>query len=308
MPISRRDFLASSAAAAAASTMAGPAFAHLVQPPPAQPVFTAIRRNVGFFTMRGGTIGYLVDPAAVAVIDSQFPAEAKACLEGLNQRSNGRAVDLLINTHHHGDHSGGNISFKGAAKRVVAHTKADEHMRHPPGGQPPADGLFPDTTFGDSWRADVGDERIIARHYGRAHTSGDAVITFERANVAHMGDLLFNGRHPVIDRPAGASITNWMAMLDRVPRDHATDTIYIFGHARPGLAVTGSQTELAQFRDYLGALLEFVRTQVKAGKSRVEVLAMREPLAGFEAFGPFGSASARDPITVAYEEVAAGTE
>ncbi len=306
MTISRRDFLASSAAAAAASTIAGPAFASLVQPPPAQPVFTAIRRNVGFFTMRGGTIGYLIDPGAVAVVDSQFPAEAKACLEGLNQRSNGRAIDLLINTHHHGDHSGGNISFKGTAKQVVAHAKADEHMRQPPGGQPPAEALFPDTTFGDSWRADVGDERIVARHYGRAHTSGDAVITFERANVAHMGDLLFNGRHPVVDSGAGGSMTNWMAMLDRVPKDHASDTIYIFGHARPGLAVTGSQAELAQFRDYLGTVLEFVRAQVKAGKSRVEVLSMREPLAGFESFGPFGAASARDPLTVAYEEVTAG--
>lgn len=306
MPMSRRDFLASSAAAAAASAIARPGFARMIQPPPAQPVFTALRRNVGFFTMRGGTIGYLIDPAAVAVVDSQFPAEAKACLEGLNQRSNGRAIDVLINTHHHGDHSGGNISFKGAAKRVVAHAKADEHMRQPPGGQAPAEALFPDTTFSDSWRTDVGDERIIARHYGRAHTSGDAVITFERANVAHMGDLLFNGRHPVVDRGAGASITNWIAMLERVPQDHASDTIYIFGHARSDLPVTGSQAELGQFRNYLTALLEFVRTQVKAGKSRTEVLAMREPLAGFEAFGPFGAANPRDALTVAYEEVTSG--
>ena len=306
MTISRRAFVASSASAAVATSFARPALARVLQQPAAQPVFTAIRRNVGYFTMRGGTIGYLIDPSAVAVVDSQFPAEAKACLEGLNQRSRGRAIDVLINTHHHGDHSGGNVSFKGAAKRVVAHAKADEHMRQPPGGQAPAEALFPDTTFGDRWQADLGDERVVARHYGRAHTSGDAVITFERANVAHMGDLLFNGRHPVVDRAAGAHMANWIAMLDRVPRDHSADTIYIFGHARAGLPVVGGQAELAQFRDYLTAVLEFVRTQVKAGKSQVEILAMRDPLAGFDAFGPFGAAHARDPLTVAYEEVTAG--
>src|SRR5687767_529532 len=200
MTISRREFFLTSAAAAGLAAVSRNAFGIASQQQTATPVFTPIRRNVGFFTMRGGTIGYLVNAGGVAVVDSQFPAEAKACLDGLNERSGGRPVDLLINTHHHGDHSGGNLSFRGSAKKVVAHAKANEHMRQPPGGQPPADQLFPDTTFTETWTADVGDERIRAKHYGRAHTSGDAVITFERANVAHMGDLMFNQRHPVVDR------------------------------------------------------------------------------------------------------------
>jgi len=144
---------------------------------------------------------------------------------------------------------------------------------------------------------------VTARHYGRAHTSGDIVVTFERANVAHMGDLMFNQRHPVVDRPAGATLRGWMSVLERVPKDHAADTVYIFGHANTGLPVTGDQRDLARLRDYFGALLGFVETQVKAGRTRDEILAMREPLAGFESFGRFGQASARDPLTVAYEEV-----
>ena len=167
--------------------------------------------------------------------------------------------------------------------------------------------LYPDTTFTHIWSAEVGDERIVARHHGRGHTSGDAVITFERANVVHMGDLMFNQRHPVIDRGAGASIRNWTRLLDQVVNAHARDTIYIFGHAGTGLPVTGSSAELLKFRDYLGALTTFVERQVAAGRSREEVLAMREPLAGFEAWGPFGQASARDPLTVAYEEVTTGS-
>ena len=306
MSISRRDFLATTAAAAVAGTLGRPSFVSALQGQAASPVFTPIRRNVGFFTMRGGTIGYLMNSNGVVVVDSQFPPEAKACLDGLNERSGGKPVDLLLNTHHHGDHSGGNISFRGSAKKVVAHAKANEHMRQPPGGQPPADQLFPDTTFTETWTADVGDEKIRAKHYGRAHTSGDAVITFERANVAHMGDLMFNQRHPVVDRAAGATLKGWMTVLERTPKDHSNDTIYIFGHGNTGLPVTGSAADLAKFRDYFGALLAFVDSQVKAGKSRDEVLAMRDPLKGFESYGRFGQANPRDALTCAYEEVTAG--
>jgi len=303
MSLSRREFLVTSAAAAVAGKLVQPAFALAQQGPAPQPVFTAIRRNVGFFTMRGGTIGWMVNPGAVVAVDSQYPAEATACLNGLNERSGNRPVDFLINTHHHGDHTGGNISFRGAAKKVVAHVKADEHMRQPPGSQPPADQLFPDTTFTETWSADVGDERVSAKFYGRAHTSGDAAITFERANVVHMGDLMFHQRHPVVDRAAGATLRGWMTVLDRAMRDHANDTIYIFGHTGTGLPVTGSQADVTRFKDYMGALLAFVETQVKAGKSRDEVLAMRDPLPGFENFGRFGQPGPRDALTCAYEEV-----
>jgi cyclase len=305
MSTNRRDFLASSAAAALVAAFGRPALTHGLPARVQGPVFTPIRRNVGYFTMRGGTIGYLVTADAVVVVDSQFPVEGKACLEGLNDRSGNRPVDFLINTHHHGDHTGGNVSFRGAAKKVVAHVKAAEHMRQPPGGQAPSDQLYPDTTFTENWSADVGDERVMARYYGRAHTSGDAVITFERANVVHMGDLIFNQRHPVVDRAAGATMRNWMTVLDRTARDHTADTVYIFGHANTGLPVTGGQTELARLRDYFGALLAFVESQAKTGRTRDEILALRDPLKGFETFGPFGQPSPRDALTCAYEEVTA---
>jgi len=171
----------------------------------------------------------------------------------------------------------------------------------------PPEQLYPDTTFTDKWSADVGDEKVSAKFYGRAHTSGDVVVTFERANVAHMGDLMFNQRHPVVDRAAGALLRSWAQILDRVPKDHDKDTIYIFGHSNTGLPVVGSDKELATFRNYIGALLAFVEAQVKAGKSRDEILAMRDPLKGFESFGRFGQANARDPLTCAYEEVTTGT-
>lgn len=313
MSTSRRKFLATSAGTAGAAIALGPTAAVglrwpglAAQAQQPEPLFTPVRRDVGIFTMRGGTIGWLVNADAVAVVDSQFPAEAAACLAGLNERSGGRGVDCLVNTHHHGDHSGGNVSFRGAARRVVAHAQAAEHMRQPPGGQPPADQLFPDTIFSDTWSADVGDERVTARHFGRAHTSGDAVITFEQANVAHMGDLLFHRRHPVVDRAAGATLRGWMQVLDRTVAEHARDTIYIFGHAAAGLPVTGTWTDLIRFRDYIGAVLDHVERQARSGRSRDEILAEPGPFEGFEDYGPFGQPGAREIRSCAYEEVTAG--
>ena len=304
MSPTRRSFLVSTSVAAATGSFLRPRSTHAQQQAP-EPTFTPIRRNVGYFTMRGGTIGWLVNDDAVVAVDSQFPAEASACLAGLDARSGGRQLDALVNTHHHGDHSGGNASFRGRARRVVAHRMADEHMRNPPGGEPPEGQLFPDTTFTDSWSTDVGDERVVARHYGLAHTSGDAVITFEQANVAHMGDLLFHRRHPVVDRAAGATMRGWMQVLDRTVADHARDTVYIFGHAAAGLPVTGTFTDLERFRDYLGAVLDFADRQLRAGHSAEEVLAMRDPLRGFEDYGSFGQRGDRESLTCAVAEVQA---
>jgi cyclase len=313
MSPSRRDFLVTSAAAMLGTAFGRPLFAQSGPRWLRQQDFTPIRRNVGYFTMRGGTVGWLVNPGGVAVVDTQFPAEARALLAGLQSRSGNRDVDVLLNTHHHGDHTAGNGVFRGVARRVVAHTMADEHLRRAPGtAQPPAaqpdapEQLFPDTTFTHTWTADVGDERIVARHHGRGHTSGDAVITFERANVVHMGDLMFNQRHPLVDRPAGASLRNWINILDQTVAGHTADTIYIFGHAGAGLPVTGGPTELLRFRDYITALLAFVEAQARAGRSREDVLAMRGPLEKFESFGQFGQPSPRDPLTVAWEEVTTG--
>ena len=302
---SRRHFLAGSTLALVGGAVARPSLVTAWQqapaaPPPVTPVFTAIRRNVGFFTGRGGTIGYLLDPGGIVVVDSQFPDSAKMCLDGLNERSKNRAIDFLINTHHHGDHTGGNLVFKGAAQKVVAHAKSAEHQRQPPGRPAPTtEQLYPDTTFTDSWRSQVGDEWVRAKYYGNAHTGGDAVITFERANVAHMGDLMFNRRLPVVDRPAGASLKNWATVIERAAADHTTDTVFIFGHGGTNQPVTGSRADLMVMRDFLNGLLAFVQAEIRSGKTREQILAIRTPVPGFDTHGPLTEVV----LTAAYGEL-----
>src|SRR5262252_3888021 len=156
--ISRRRFLATSGTALAlapmgrllAQTTAQATAPAAPQAPRFTPVFTPIRRNVEFFTGRGGTIGYLINSGGVIVVDSQYPDAAKAFLDGLGERTNHRPVDVLLNTHHHADHTGGNVAFKGVAKTIVAQTrvpglqKADNDA-----AATPVEQLYADATFED---------------------------------------------------------------------------------------------------------------------------------------------------------------
>ncbi len=313
MSQSRRDFLAVSTVGVVASTFGRPALvrAWQQQPAPITPLFTAIRRDVGFFTARGGTIGYLINANGVAVVDSQYPDSAKLCVDGLQERSKNRGVDILINTHHHADHTGGNPAFKGIAKKIVANKRAAELQQQvyddavkaatAKGGAAPAGILVADRTFTDTWSESVGDEKLTAKTYTPAHTSGDAIVFFEKANVVHLGDLMWNRVHPVIDRAAGASIANWIKIMDAISRVHDKDTIYIAGHTNAKFPATCSQSDLAMMRDYLSSLLAFVSFQIKGGKSRDEIIAMKDVLPNFTDHGPLLARS----LTPAYDELTA---
>jgi cyclase len=295
--VGRRELLAQTAPGAPAA-----------QTPPteATPVFTELRRNVGTFTARGGTIGWLINPGGIAVIDTQFPDTAKLCLDGIKTRAANRGIDVVINTHHHGDHTGGNGAFRDAAKKIVAHQRVPELMKMAAANAqkanpnaPPLTITVPDTTFPDTWKTDLGDEVVSAKYYGPAHTGGDIVIRLERANIAHMGDLMFNRRHPFIDRAAGASIAGWISVLERVTKELPNDTLYIFGHSGPKFPVTGAKADLDLQRDYFNALLDFTRAQIKGGKTRDEFIKSTETLDRFPDHGPLIERT----LSAAYDEV-----
>lgn len=265
--------------------------------------FRALRRNVGLFVGRGGTIGWLVNRDGIAVVDSQFPDSARSFLNGLEGR-NGRPVDLLVNTHHHGDHTAGNPVFRPETHRIVAHARARE-LHEATGGDDAREGLA-DEVFETSRSFDVGDERIHLRHYGPAHTGGDCTIHFERADVVHMGDLVFNRAYPFIDRPGGASIRGWIELLEAVEREHGEDAVFVFGHGRPEFGVTGTGADLRVQRDFLSALLEEAGRAVARGRSREE-LTSTETLPAFpdhRALTPRLDLGAA--LGVAYDELSGG--
>ena len=100
---------------------------------------------------------------------------------------------------------------------------------------------LPKTTFTGNWSTNLhdGKESISLTHFGPAHTGGDAVVHFENANVAHLGDLLFNRRFPYIDPGAGGDIQNWPSVLKSIRQRYDRNTIYVFGHAAEDYPVFG---------------------------------------------------------------------
>jgi glyoxylase-like metal-dependent hydrolase (beta-lactamase superfamily II) len=232
-----------------------------------------LRRDIGIFRERGGTIGWLANKAGTVVVDTQFPEQAGHFLAEL--RNIGQVpIDLLINTHHHGDHTGGNVVFKDIAGKILAHENSKiNQMNTAAKNGNEAEQVFPTATFGDRWQQEVGKEIVDLQYWGPAHTNGDAIIHFQKANIVHCGDLVFNRRYPYIDKAAGARIDNWIEILQQMQAYFDRDTLFIFGHAREGFPVTGDKTDLAAFADYLTALLEHVGTQLAAGRTKEEVLA-----------------------------------
>lgn len=231
-----------------------------------------VRGGVSVFSEKGGTIAYLNSPKGMVVVDSQFPEQSQHLIDELKKQST-NPFKLLINTHHHGDHSAGNIAFKGLVEHVVAHQNSLLNQKTVTQKQKTEEKqLYPDVTFSDTWKQKVGKERIKAYYFGAGHTNGDAIIHFEHDNVAHMGDLIFNRRYPFVDRAAGANINNWIKVLDKTLNTFDNETIFVFGHAFDPEKIMGNKEDIKAFKDYLEKLLVFTDSQIKSGKSKEEVM------------------------------------
>lgn len=234
--------------------------------------FKLLRNNVGIFTEQGGTIAWLSNNAGMVVVDSQFQNSAMNLIAELKKTSE-KPLQYLINTHHHGDHTGGNIAFKGFAEKVVGHVNCLENHQKTATAQKSEDKqLFADTVFKDQWKAKVGSEQIQADYLGAAHTNGDIIVHFENANIAHMGDLMFNRRYPFIDKSAGANIQSWTEVLEKAIAKYDNDTLFIFGHSLDPEKVTGKKEDLRAMQNYLEKLLLFVKAELKAGKTKEEIM------------------------------------
>ena len=273
MKLSRRElFATSSVALGSFAHVFGQTPAAPATPPPPQTSFDPLRGNVGIFTGRGGTIGMLVAADANVVVDTQFADTAKIALGNLKQM-NPRQIDVLINTHHHGDHTSGNNVFRPAAARHVAHRNVPALQKtQAAAAKAEAQQSYADTLYDTTWSEKLGGETVSLKYYGPGHTSGDSVVTFQNANVVHMGDLMFYLRHPRVDRGAGASIKNWISTLESVVKDHGADTIYVAGHAKTNLPVTVTRADLLKFRDYFSGLLAYVQKGIASGRAAAEIV------------------------------------
>lgn len=232
--------------------------------------------DIGIFSEKGGTILFYLSKEGIVVVDSQFPDSSAHLIDALKEKTS-NPFRLLVNTHHHSDHTSGNIAYKELVKHVVAHENSKANQERVAREQKKEDSqLFPDITYATSWCEKTGNENICLHHFGAGHTNGDSMVHFQESNIVHMGDLVFNRRHPYIDKTSGASIANWIIVLEKALSYFDKKTQFVCGHSGNGYDVMLAATDLRRFADYLGNLLKLVGDELKAGKKLEEILKLKE--------------------------------
>ena len=293
----RRRFLQKSLFSLGVFTFGKTEILHAMQIDPWK--ITMLNDDIGIFTEKGGTIAFHLSKDGITVVDAQFPDTAPHLIAELKKMKD-QPLRLLINTHHHGDHTSGNIAFKGITSRVLAHKNSLVNQQRVAVANKNEDKqYYPNQTFDNQWSEDIGQEKVSLYYYGAAHTNGDALVHFEKSNIVHVGDLVFNRRHPFVDRSAGANMKSWMSVLDSALKKFDNKTIFICGHSGENYDVKGSKDILLSFRDYLENVLNFVESEIKSGKSKDEILKATQIPGSPEWSGD----GIERPLTAAYEEI-----
>ena len=255
--------------------------------------------DIGVFTESGGTILFIRKKEGVVVVDAQFPESARHLIDEIKKQTD-KPFHLLINTHHHGDHTAGNIAFKGLVPHVLAHENSKINQQRVGVEKKTEDQqLYPDLTYTDTWCEDFGKEKICLHYFGPGHTNGDSLVHLQHSNIVHMGDLVFNRRHPFIDKTAGAEIANWITLLQKATDTFGKKATYVCGHAAKDYDIVLNAADLLAFRDYLGNLLSFTEVAIKAGKTKDEILKATEIPGSPEWKGD----GIERPLTAAYIEL-----
>jgi cyclase len=230
--------------------------------------------NVYVLFGEGGNIGVTVGNDGVAIIDDQYDRMAPKIRAAVAMLSD-KPIRFVINTHWHGDHTGGNAALGRIGSVIVAHGNVRKRLsvesvnslsgRVNPAAPPEA---LPIVTFDQSVSLHLNGDTLDVIHVNDAHTDGDAVIRFRNANVLHMGDTFFNGLYPFIDTSSGGSVTGLIAALDRVLATVDDNTKIIPGHGP-----VSTKADLQSYRDMLATVRDRVLKLVRAGKTQDQVLA-----------------------------------
>jgi glyoxylase-like metal-dependent hydrolase (beta-lactamase superfamily II) len=222
----------------------------------------------------GGNLGLSVGEDAVFLVDDQFAPltpKIKAAIAAVSARP----VKFVLNTHWHYDHTGGNENLGKEGTVIVAHDNVRKRMsteqfmaamnrREPPSPR----AALPVVTFNDGVTFHINGDSVVVTHVPPAHTDGDAVVHFTRANVVHMGDL-FVGGLPFVDLSSGGSIHGIIGAAEKVLAMTNASTKIIPGHG-----ALADRARLQAYHDMIVALRDRMRAEIAARKTIDQVLAM----------------------------------
>ncbi|MEN3157217.1 MBL fold metallo-hydrolase [Alkalimonas sp. NCh-2] len=213
---------------------------------------TELSPGLYMLTGAGGNMAALTGDDGILLIDAQFAEMAGKIEAKLSELAEGQALQVLVNTHFHGDHVGGNAKLA-ADSRIIAHDNVRKRLQAD--SNFPAEGL-PNLTFSDQLSLHMNGQHILLTAMQPSHTDGDSIVWFKAANVVHMGDLMFEGRFPFIDTNAGGNLQAYMDVTRHVIASIDANTRVIPGHGeltnRAGLEreLRMMEATLAQVQQY----------------------------------------------------------
>ena len=222
---------------------------------------TKVAGNVYMLEGSGGNIGASVGEDGIVIVDDQFAPLAdkiKAALKGVTNKP----VRFVINTHFHGDHTGGNAMFQKDAP-VIAQDNVRKRLEAGGGDRKPAPkDALPIITFDHDVTVHLNGEDIHALHFASGHTDGDSIIFFPKSNVVHMGDDFVTYGFPFIDLKSGGSVEGMIAAVDDVVGKLPADVKVIPGHGP-----ISNLDDVRKFSAMLKATLAAVQNALKQGKT-----------------------------------------
>ena len=214
----------------------------------AEIVTTAVGDNLYMLAGRGGNIGLSIGDDGAFLIDDKFAPLSDTILAAVAELTD-KPVRFVVNTHWHGDHTGGNANMAQQGAIVVAHHRVRERlaagrpasgaMRAVPGASGPA---LPVLTFEDGVTFHWNNDTIVVRHVARSHTDGDSFVLFQGANVIHTGDVFITSGYPFVDTASGGRVQGFIDNARLLLELADADTVIIPGHGD-----LGSRADVEQF-------------------------------------------------------------
>ena len=233
-----------------------------------------ITDNIYMLKGSGGNIGVLTGKDGTLMIDDQF-APLSNKINGAIKTLDPGEIKFLINTHVHGDHSGGNENFSKMGVTVVAHDRVRERMMNPYVDRdnkttPPRDSkAWPVLTFMDKIGLHLNDEDIDVVYLDKGHTDGDVVIHFKKANIFHTGDAFVRYGYPFVDLSRGGSFNGFVSALDKMLLLMDDNSKVIPGHGE-----LATKADVKIFRDKLTDIRDQVAAALKKGKKIEDIAAL----------------------------------
>jgi cyclase len=235
--------------------------AYTQNPPPPQLTMNQVKDDLYEIVGDGGNVAVYITNEGVILVDDKFEQDYDQIMAKVKSVTN-QPIKYILSTHHHSDHSGGNVKFASAVQIIsTANARAnivDKKQAGAPANMTPANVVFTEETA-----VFLGGKEVRARYYGRGHTNGDAVIYFPLLKTLHTGDLMA-GATPLIDYPGGGSVVEWTKTLDQALK-------LDFDTVIPGHGNVTNKAGLLTYRNNVEKLRNRATGLIREGKSQDEV-------------------------------------